>query len=134
MFMFGNYCVLFLFPWLSKKLKQLPNLELAIGYFPDFMVRYRLKKSMGCIKQILAALLVPGMVENFSTGLGESVGQGWNSPQTIILHHSPHEQSIFVYCLPIIWVQIDSSTVLDSGSLKNTNYKLSCHNLNYNRL
>ena len=78
--------------------------------------------------------LVQGMVENFSMGLGESVGQGWNYSQTIIFHHSPHEQSIFVYCLPIIWVQIDSSTVLDSGSLKNTNYKLSCHNLNYNRL
>ena len=26
--MFGNYCMLFLFPRLSKKLKQLPNLEL----------------------------------------------------------------------------------------------------------
>ena len=78
--------------------------------------------------------LVQGIVENFSTGLGESVGEGWNYSQTIIFHHSPHEQSIFVYCLPIIWVQIDSSTVLDSGSLKNTNYKLSCHNLNYNRL
>ena len=41
--MFGNYCVLFLFPWLSKKLKQLPNLELD-SLLPRFYGSVQTKK------------------------------------------------------------------------------------------
>ena len=50
-----NICILF--PWLSKKLSQLPNLELD-SLLSRFYGSVRTKNLwMGCIKQILTALL-----------------------------------------------------------------------------
>ena len=76
----------------------------SIAYFPDFMVRYGPKSLwMGCIKQILAALLfrewwkiiVPSV--KFNLGWISPSGRLNFSEGTIIFHHSPHEQSIFLY-------------------------------------
>ena len=47
--MFGNYCVLSLFPWLSKNLKQLPNLELD-SLLPRFYGSVQTKKIYGVYK------------------------------------------------------------------------------------
>ena len=84
----------------------------SIAYFPDFMVWYGLENLwMGCIKQILTALLfgewwkmiVPSVKFNlgllFILALQASVNSRPRlnfTTGTIIFHHSSHEQSIFV--------------------------------------
>ena len=66
-----NPCVYFfflLFPWLSKKLSQLPNLELDNLLNRFYGVRYGLKKSMnGVYKTNIDFSFIRGMVENFCT-------------------------------------------------------------------
>ena len=103
----------FLFPWLSKKLSQLPNLELD-SLLSRFCGPVRTKNSInGVYKTNIDCSFIRGMVENYCT-LGKI--QPWptrftsalwasvNSrprlnftSDTILFHHSPHEQSIFVY-------------------------------------
>ena len=78
-----------------------------MAYFPDFIVRHGLKKSMnGVHKQILTALFILGMVENYCTLPKNSTSAYYSLRATkacdlwdriIIVYHSPHEQSIFVY-------------------------------------
>ena len=106
-------CVSFYFfpdSWRSYHSCQIWNM---IAYFPNFMVRYGLKNLwMGSIEQIMTALLfrewkkiiVPSVKFNlgllFISALLASVNSRPRlnfTSGTIIFHHSPHEQSIFVY-------------------------------------
>ena len=79
----------------------------SIAYFPDFTIWYRLKKSMyGVYKTNIDCSLIRGMVESsvehYCT-LGKNQPWPISRPRlnftsgTIIFHHSPHKQSIFVY-------------------------------------
>ena len=97
-----------LFPCLSKKLSQLPNLELD-SLLSRFYGSVRTKTSMnGVYKTNIDCSFILGKVENCCT-LGKI--QPWSTKLralvksrpnlnftsgTIIFHHSPHEQSIFV--------------------------------------
>ena len=95
-------CVILLFPWLLKKLSQLPNLELGSLLCRFYgSVRYGLKIYNGVYKTYIDCSFIRRMLENYCT-LGKIqrprwiVGQGWISPPgQSFFHHSPHEQSIF---------------------------------------
>ena len=104
------WCYFLLFPWLSKKLSLLPNLELN-SLLSRFDGSVRTKKSMnGVYKTNIDCSFIREMVENycslgkilFTSALRASVnsrpGLSFHLG-TIIFHHSPHEQSIFVYYL-----------------------------------
>ena len=72
-----HVCYFLLFPWLSKKLSQLPNLELN-SLLSRFYNSVRTKKSMsmmnGVYKTNIDCSFIPGMVENYCT-LGKT--QPW---------------------------------------------------------
>ena len=109
-----NPCVLFFtIPWLSKKLltSQLPNLDLD-SLFSRFYglvrTKKKKKKSMnGLYKTNIDCSFIWGIVENYCT---QGKIQPWPTIHwdlysrsrlnftsgTIIFHHSPPEQSIFV--------------------------------------
>ena len=62
-----HVCYLLLFPWLSKKLSQLPNLELN-SLLSRFYSSVRTKKSMnGVYKTNIDCFFIWGMVENYCT-------------------------------------------------------------------
>ena len=101
-----------LFSWLSKKLSQLPNLDLDRLLSRFYGSAWTKNLLVGCMKQILTALLfgewekiiVPSVKFNigllFTSALRVSVKSRLRlnfTSGTIIFHHSPHEQSIFVY-------------------------------------
>ena len=72
--MFRNVCYFLLFPWLSKKLSQLPNLE-RDSLLWIFYGLVRTKKSMnGVYKTNIDCSVIRGMVENYCT-LGKT--QPW---------------------------------------------------------
>ena len=94
---------------LLKKLLQLPNLELD-SLLSRFYGPVQTKKSMnGVCKTNIDCSFIRGMVENYCTldriylsllfteAPVNSRPRLNFTPGTITFHHSPHEQSIFVY-------------------------------------
>ena len=106
-----HVCYVLLFPWLLKKLSQLPNLELD-SLLSKFYDSVRTKKSMnGVYKTNIDCSFIRWIVEiivplvKFNLDLLFTLAQQASvnsrprfTSGTIIFHHSPHEQSIFVYC------------------------------------
>ena len=104
-----HVCYFLLFPWLPKKLLQLPNLELD-SLLSRFYGSVRTKKPMsGLYKTNNACSFIQGVVENYCA-LSKiqhwpTIHRGPVGPRlnftsgTIIFYHSHHEQSIYVYYL-----------------------------------
>ena len=76
-----HVCYFLLLPWLSKKLSQLPNLELNT-LLSRFYGSVRTKKSMnGVYKTNIDCSFIRGMVENYFTlGKTQPPTQPWPRP------------------------------------------------------